>query len=1070
MRRLLYGLGALVGLALAAAVVAPYFVDWERFKPVIADEVKRRTGRELAIHGRLELSVLPLPTLRAADLRLANLAGASNPEMARIAFLDIRVALLPLFAGRIEAEEISLVDPVIRLEVLADGRRNWDFAAAPGPAPAAEPAQAPAAGGMTVRIDRVRIEGGTVIYRDSAADYVEIFKNMHATVLPRARGGAARAKGAFLVRGLLLSFDASLGPERGGAPAPLTLALRYAEADARARFTGTAAWGPEGLRLSGKAHADGGDLGGLARAVGAGPMGARLAGDFTLDGEVETRGREIAVNDVSFETRDLRGTGAGSFRLGAPLKADLALALGRLDLDRLLAPAVADQPTGAAAGALSRRGAPVAPWPTLPAGLALPADAEVSLDLAADSVVYRHDVVRKLRLAAELRDGAITLREASVQLPGASELWFSGRVSASRDGPRVAGKVRAAAGNLRSLLAWFGADVSSVPQGRLRRMASSARLTVTPGRVRLSELALELDVSRIAGTVEVALAERPAITADLEIDRLDWDAYMPRRRDGEPPPAADGASGEPAEGARTGARPPPLPFDAEVRARIGRLDAGGAVIREARIDGAIAGPLVTLREARAEDMAGARVVVKGVIFDPWRAPRVDLGVMLETDDAGEVLRRAAGIAGPAASRLGAASVSGRLAGGREGLTLGLEIELAGGTIQVSGTARRAGDEPEFDLEVTASHADLARLARVLDPGAPADGDGARFDLAAKVSGRGGALRVSNLEAGIGQVRVRGSAAIDVSGPRPRLDAELTTGEIGVEHLLALPLLLVAGRGTERIADGGGEGEARWSRAPLDLSALAAVDARIVLAAEALAWGARRIAAPRIEARLGAAGIEGLKLGGTLFGGGFTLEARLAGARTLEAQATIELKGGNIEKALEAAELASLAGGALDMRVELAARGASVRELVASLSGAGEVSVRDGAIRGFDLAAVNARVAERKGGVGLVELLAGGMSGGGTRFARLAGRFRVDEGIVRSEDLTLEAEGGGATAVVLVDLIQWLVDVTAEFRFAAAARAPPLRVFVNGPLDRPRRIIDFKALQAHLLAGAGDRRK
>src|SRR5690606_16626279 len=109
MKKLLIGIGALVVLVIAAALVGPSFYDWNSLKPQIAAQVRQATGRELAIDGDISLSILPAPTLSAEGVRFANAEGGSAPDMATLEALDVRVAFMPLLQGNIQVESVSLV-------------------------------------------------------------------------------------------------------------------------------------------------------------------------------------------------------------------------------------------------------------------------------------------------------------------------------------------------------------------------------------------------------------------------------------------------------------------------------------------------------------------------------------------------------------------------------------------------------------------------------------------------------------------------------------------------------------------------------------------------------------------------------------------------------------------------------------------------------------------------------------------------------------------------------------------------------------------------------------------------
>ncbi|MCZ6606505.1 MAG: AsmA family protein, partial [Alphaproteobacteria bacterium] len=49
----------LVVLLVAAVLVAPRLIDWNGYKPEIAQAVKEATGRTLVIGGDIEVSIFP---------------------------------------------------------------------------------------------------------------------------------------------------------------------------------------------------------------------------------------------------------------------------------------------------------------------------------------------------------------------------------------------------------------------------------------------------------------------------------------------------------------------------------------------------------------------------------------------------------------------------------------------------------------------------------------------------------------------------------------------------------------------------------------------------------------------------------------------------------------------------------------------------------------------------------------------------------------------------------------------------------------------------------------------------
>ena len=125
MKKLAIGLIGLVILLVGAVWLAPALIDWNVYRTEIARLARSGLGRDVAIDGAIRVRLLPAPSLRAEGVRIANIPGTASPSMAEAERIEARVALWPLLGGRIEFESIVLVAPVIRLERLGDGRRNW---------------------------------------------------------------------------------------------------------------------------------------------------------------------------------------------------------------------------------------------------------------------------------------------------------------------------------------------------------------------------------------------------------------------------------------------------------------------------------------------------------------------------------------------------------------------------------------------------------------------------------------------------------------------------------------------------------------------------------------------------------------------------------------------------------------------------------------------------------------------------------------------------------------------------------------------------------------------------------
>ena len=89
-------LGLLVVLVLALVILVPLFEDPNYYKERIVEEVKKSTGRDLAIQGDIGLSVFPWLGLELNGLNLSNAPGFGDKPFAVVEHAQVRVNLLPL--------------------------------------------------------------------------------------------------------------------------------------------------------------------------------------------------------------------------------------------------------------------------------------------------------------------------------------------------------------------------------------------------------------------------------------------------------------------------------------------------------------------------------------------------------------------------------------------------------------------------------------------------------------------------------------------------------------------------------------------------------------------------------------------------------------------------------------------------------------------------------------------------------------------------------------------------------------------------------------------------------------
>jgi AsmA protein len=118
-------IAAILALIILIAIVLPFIITPNDFKPRIARLVKDKTGRELTITGDIKLSIFPWLGAEIGRMSLSNAPGFGDTPFASIDETDMHVRFWPLLRGHIEVGTIKLVGLDLDLARDSDGHNNW---------------------------------------------------------------------------------------------------------------------------------------------------------------------------------------------------------------------------------------------------------------------------------------------------------------------------------------------------------------------------------------------------------------------------------------------------------------------------------------------------------------------------------------------------------------------------------------------------------------------------------------------------------------------------------------------------------------------------------------------------------------------------------------------------------------------------------------------------------------------------------------------------------------------------------------------------------------------------------
>lgn len=116
----------LVPIIIVALIIAAVeLMSWNFLKPAITERIEEATGRTVAIHGDVEISLFPQPQLSLHEFELDNPEWAESPHMLEAQRISVTPSLGDLLQGDMVLEDIAVTGSTLNLEQRAEGSSSW---------------------------------------------------------------------------------------------------------------------------------------------------------------------------------------------------------------------------------------------------------------------------------------------------------------------------------------------------------------------------------------------------------------------------------------------------------------------------------------------------------------------------------------------------------------------------------------------------------------------------------------------------------------------------------------------------------------------------------------------------------------------------------------------------------------------------------------------------------------------------------------------------------------------------------------------------------------------------------
>lgn len=1112
MQTTLLGLAIAFIIALVAALVGPYFIDWNQFRPQFEAEATRIVGAPVRVGGKLDARLLPAPSLQ---LRSVVVGGANDLGKVRADKLDVEFSLSSLMRGEVRATELTINGMSLDLGLDPKGRIDL-----------------PASTGMlnlgSLAIDRLNLTGRIALHDAASRGTLEL-NDIAFSGDVRSLAGSIRGDGNFVLSGTRYPFRVSSGQTADGNgtrvhlnidPGPKTLS---ADLDGILSFETRAPRFEGAIILASPPRQKGGD-------VDTSPPSWRITSRVKAD--YAAARLEALEMTYGADERALKLSGTGDLRFGASPLLRASLSARQLDADRFFARDSKD-PNAEPVRVLPAVRALMSGIPQVP----IPAQ----IELTSEQVMLGGRPLQDI--SAELHGDAKSwsVRKLEFRAPGSTRVSLSEASAKSAPADQFKAALNVESSDPDALMTWLQGrgDAGYRSQKPLRLRGD---VTIAPDGFAIDAMKAEIDGGAVEG--RVAVSHRDAkngskISAELKAERLDLDAATAFARSLAGPQAewpdeaqltldigraiSAGQELRPLV-ARLGYSPKAFALDQlnigqpdnvslegvgrfDRVASIGKLELRSTAASFGQITALVA-PFAPSLAARLNAMGtspgaarvklafelnkstgqadrGARAVIdvdapqlKGITTITAKPPvaaiqgidlqalgRSELGIESKmSSEQGRSLLALLGLDRTIAAGDGPAQFEGT-ATGAWGASLRLKAKISGKGLDADadGTAEPWAPEAKASFSLKIRSADFGPLLDLK----PTDTLAQNIGLSSRVSLAGNKLAFDDLDSSIAGSRLRGHVAITLGSEKLGVeklggeklgDEKNIEGEIGLDQLALAPAFALAmGAAGHDAADPLTAGLVKGWRGKVAFQALRGAlpgGSELQPVSGVVKSDGQSLTFDAIKGKIG---------GGEAIA---TIDAR-PGANGIALNASIQLTGVD-GTALRYRNLAMPAGRA-SMQVTLASQGRSASALTGALSGSGTVTLESAKIAGLDPRAFEAAVRASDGGQArddaklrqIVEpaLLAGALAIGSAEIP-----FNIRDGRLRVGATTLDANGVRATVSGGYDIPADQADIRAALALTMVGPTtgrPEIQLFAVGTPDALNRSVDVTALSSWL---------
>jgi uncharacterized protein involved in outer membrane biogenesis len=499
--------GLALFLSVAAALLAPFVLDWNTYKPQLEAYGQRLSGRQVKIDGNVEIRLFPIPRLEADDVRVFN-EGSTETVLAASDKVVVEVTLGGLLNGSLDVQAINFDAPVVNFIRRADGSLNFHL----------KPDEDLRNSALLkkVKLEHITFKNGTLVMRDEAKNFERAINNFDAVLSASAIEGPWRLTGTGIQGGRSVGLNLTTSvynptePFRFGLKVtPQDVALPQISIDGKL----------EKQKLVGSVRAE------AVPREGAKSSKENTISNLTMTAKLDADFNRIMLTAVKIAPRNVGdGTtlveGEITAELGDSVRISSTLQAPRINLSGV---ATADGRSGIDAAYLMS---------TMDGFIkGVPENWQVSTQATVATLTLSDGALEAIEFNAEADQNSVRIRRFAGKSPGRSRFLFEGLAFPTPAGTTdLGGKLSFESADTRDFIRWWKPDAAPAIAkfwiGSRGRIKGETEVNWSQGRVELTKARYELD--GVPGTAELSYPAqgegRSAIAVNQPV--LDLDQYL----------------------------------------------------------------------------------------------------------------------------------------------------------------------------------------------------------------------------------------------------------------------------------------------------------------------------------------------------------------------------------------------------------------------------------------------------------------------------------------------------------------------------------------------------------------